>query len=267
MITYPDLSRQIRLYARTVCPLDEVPYRSPRPRNPFDGKTVQELVVDLDGWDYHVSDVSVKRTKKKVYDYAKCNDWDWFVTLTFNKNLVNRHDYDACVQKLSKWLNNLKRSSPALSYLVVPERHKDGAWHFHGLFAGINEADMVYTGRNVVKRLKTDSGRSRFVRTGVMIYKIGRYKLGWMTATRVRDRERVTSYITKYVTKDMLDGLYGRKRYWCSRGLLVPQEEVYALDEVGRFILSTELSEVARYSKVSSVSYGDMTQCVEIYEV
>lgn len=267
MVTYPDLTRQIRVYAKTISPPDSVPYRPPLPRNPFDNKTVHEVFVDLDDWHYHVSDVSLKRTKRKVYDYAKSNVWNWFVTLTFDKHKVDRYDYDDCVKKLSKWLNNLKRSSPALSYLVVPERHKDGAWHFHGLFAGVNEDDMVYTGRKVVKRLKMDSGRSRFVRTDDKIYRIGKYRLGWMTATRIKDKDKVTSYITKYVTKDMLDGLYGRKRYWCSRGLLLPVEEVFAMDEVDRFILGTELAEVAKFCKSSSFSYGDMTQVVDIYEI
>ena len=26
-------------------------------------------------------------------------------------------------------------------YLVVPERHKDGAYHFHGLFGGLNDSE------------------------------------------------------------------------------------------------------------------------------
>lgn len=267
VITYPDLTKQVRIYSCPIGPPDHVPVHRPRDKDPFDGKCVHEVYEDLDEWEYYVSDVSLKRTRRKVYDYAKCNEWDWFVTFTFDGKKVDRYDYDVCVSKLSKWLNNLKRSSPALSYLIVPERHKDGAWHFHGLFAGLLEGEVVDTGRTVIKRLKTASGRSRFKNTGVKIYQIGRYKLGWMTATRVVDRERVTSYITKYITKDMLDGLYGRKRYWCSRGLLLPVEEVFAIDDVSRFMLASELSEVARYRKVSTVSYGDMAQSVGIYEV
>lgn len=267
VITYPDLTRQVRVYSSSICPPDFPPAHRPRDNNPFDGKCVHDVAVDLDGWEYHVSDVSLKRTRKKVYDYAKCNGWDWFVTFTFDGKKVDRYDFDACAAKLSKWFNNLKRSSPAFSYLVVPERHKDGAWHFHGLCSGLNEGEVVDTGRMVIKRFKTASGRARFKNTGVRIYRIGRYRFGWMTATRVLDRERVTSYIVKYVTKDMLDGLFGRKRYWCSRGLLLPVEEVFAIDEASRFVLSSELSESARFRKVSTFSYGDVTQSVGIYEV
>lgn len=268
IITYPDLTKQYRIYHNTIGTDDlSIPVRPHKKgeRNPFDGKVCKEILVDIKDYKNHVDDVSIKRTKKKVYDYAKSNEWEWFVTFTFSPDKVNRYDYDECTKYLSKWFNNLKRSSPALSYLVVPEQHKDGAYHFHGLFSGMNEHQIVWTGKYVIKRVR--GLRSKFVRTKEKIYKIGSYKLGWMTATRIREMERVTSYITKYITKDMLNGLHGRKRYWCSRNLVLPLEEVFILDATDRFILSQELDDSSRFKKVSQVCYGDMTQSVNIYEV
>lgn len=268
IITYPDLTKQYRIYYNTIGADDlsiSVRPHKKGERNPFDGKVCKEILVDIKDYKNHVDDVSIKRTKKKVYDYAKSNEWEWFVTFTFSPDKVNRYDYDECTKYLSKWFNNLKRSSPALSYLVVPEQHKDGAYHFHGLFSGMNEHQIVWTGKYVIKRVR--GLRSKFVRTKEKIYKIGSYKLGWMTATRVREMEKVTSYITKYITKDMLNGLHGRKRYWCSRNLVLPLEEVFILDATDRFILSQELDDSSRFKKVSQVCYGDMTQSVNIYEV
>lgn len=268
IITYPDLTKQYRIYHNTIGTDDlsmAVRPHKKGERNPFDGKVCKEILVDIKDYKDHVSDVSLKRTKKKVYDYAKSNEWEWFVTFTFSPDKVNRYDYDECTKYLSKWFNNLKRSSPALSYLVVPEQHKDGAYHFHGLFSGMNERQIVWTGKYVIKRVR--GLRSKFVRTKEKIYKIGSYKLGWMTATRVCEMEKVTSYITKYITKDMLNGLHGRKRYWCSRNLVLPLEEVFILDATDRFILSQELDDSSRFKKVSQVCYGDMTQSVNIYEV
>ena len=268
IITYPDLTKQYRIYHNTIGTDDlSIPVRPHKKgeRNPFDGKVCKEILVDIKDYKNHVDEVSIKRTKKKVYDYAKSNEWEWFVTFTFSPDKVNRYDYDECTKYLSKWFNNLKRSSPALSYLVVPEQHKDGAYHFHGLFSGMNEHQIVWTGKYVIKRVR--GLRSKFVRTKEKIYKIGSYKLGWMTATRVREMEKVTSYITKYITKDMLNGLHGRKRYWCSRNLVLPLEEVFILHATDRFILSQELDDSSRFKKVSQVCYGDMTQSVNIYEV
>ena len=154
IITYPDLTKQYRIYQNTIGSDDlSIPVR-PRnggDRNPFDGKVCKDILVDIKDYKNHVDEVSIKRTKKKVYDYAKSNEWEWFVTFTFSPDKVNRYDYDECTKYLSKWFNNLKRSSPALSYLVVPEQHKDGAYHFHGLFSGINERQIVWTGKYVVR--------------------------------------------------------------------------------------------------------------------
>ena len=188
------------------------------------------------------------------------------MTFTFSQKRVDRYSYDECVNKLKNWLINVRRSSPALSYLVVPERHKDGAWHFHGLFSNLNDRQIVWTGKYVIKRVRM-LNRSKYVRTSDKIYKFGSYKLGWMTATKIREKERVTSYITKYVTKDLCNASYGRKRYWCSRNLLLPVEETYYLDATDRFILSTELDEVAEYKKSSVVQYGEMTQGLKLFEL
>lgn len=264
VITYPDLTRQFRIYRKPV--IYQGYFRKERYRNPFDHEYTREIEDDIGKHFEHITEVSLKRTKKRIYDYSKSNVWEWFVTFTFSQHRVNRYDYNECTKKLSKWLNHLRRSSPALSYLVVPEQHKDGAWHFHGLFSGLSDREIVWSGRYVIKRVCT-LGRPKFVQTEEKIYKIGRYNLGWMTATKVKYMERVTSYITKYITKDMLSGLYGKKRYWCSRNLLKPVEEVYMMDQTDRFILSSELDEVSRFKKISEVCYGNMTQSVNLYEV
>lgn len=264
VITYPDLTKQFRVYHSDV--FYRGYYRQDRVKNPFDDRWTKNIEIDIDKHFEHVSDVSMKRTKKKVYDYAKCNDWDWFVTFTFSQKRVDRYSYDECIKKLKMWLDYVRRSSSALSYLVVPEQHKDGAWHFHGLFSGLNEKQIIWTGRYVIKRIRM-LGRSKYVRTSDKIYKFGSYKLGWMTATRIREKERVTSYITKYVTKDLCSASYGRKRYWCSRNLLLPVEETYYFDATDRFVLSTELDEVAGYKKSSVVQYGEMTQGLKIFEL
>jgi len=51
---------------------------------------------------------SANRAKNTVYNYARGNMWDWFITLTFNQEKVDRYNYDECSKKLRKWLNNVK---------------------------------------------------------------------------------------------------------------------------------------------------------------
>src|SRR5690606_28325283 len=60
---------------------------------------------------------SVRRTEQAIYDYALSNAWDWFVTLTFNPDLVDSFNYDECAAKVSQWLKDLrKRKVPDFAY-------------------------------------------------------------------------------------------------------------------------------------------------------
>ena len=55
---------------------------------------------------------SMNRTKNKIYEIARANRWQWFLTLTFSSEEVDRYDYSACTKVLSKWLNNIRRLAP-----------------------------------------------------------------------------------------------------------------------------------------------------------
>ena len=148
---------------------------------------------------------SMGRTVNKVYYLARSNSWEWFFTLTFNPDPVDSFSYEICTEKLSKWLNNMRRNCPDMKYLVVPEQHKSGRWHFHGLFATCDDLGFV------------DSGKR--TKSGDIIYNVGKYRLGFSTATKINDLRRVTKYIGKYITKDLCAVTTGKKRYWASRNL------------------------------------------------
>lgn len=156
---------------------------------------------------------SMNRTVHAVYHKARSNVWDWFVTLTFNPDLVDSFDYGLTVRKLSKWLNNLRRCAPDIGYIMVPEQHKSGRYHFHGLFRDCADLEFVPSG-------KVDG-------KGNMIYNVGIYKLGWSTATQIVDQSKVTKYIAKYISKELCQVAFGKKRYWASRNLQdAPVQEV-----------------------------------------
>lgn len=145
-----------------------------------------------------------------IYDIARSNQWDWFVTLTFNPQKVDSYDYEQCTKKLSVLLNNYRKICGSdFKYIVIPELHKTGRFHFHGLFANCENLDFVFSGKY------TDKGQE--------IYNIGKYKLGFTTATKVQDNNRVALYISKYITKDMTAVISGKKKYWASRNCDKPK--------------------------------------------
>lgn len=194
--------------------------------SPLKGKTKEQIVKQTKTiQDFRFKalrsfKVSKTRSKNKIYDYSRSNDWEWFVTITFDPKKVDSFNYDDCTKKLSKWLNNIRsRYCSNMKYFFVPEIHKSGRYHFHGLLSDCDGLEFNDSG-HVTKATERSPG-------GEPIYNIGRYRYGFTTATKVKDSYRVSKYIAKYVTKELSALTKGKKRYWASRNCNVPEIELY----------------------------------------
>lgn len=172
---------------------------------------------------------SLNRTKQNIYKFSRQADWEYFITLTFDGSKVNRYDFDECMGKANNWFNNQKkRKAPDLKYLFVPEQHKDGAWHIHGVIADIGEMSFADSGRVAIgkKACRRSDVNSEFA----TIYNLAGWRFGFSTATRVRDKYKVASYITKYITKDLCENTFGKKRYYRSRNIPDPLEKGFIVE-------------------------------------
>lgn len=178
---------------------------------------------------------SMGRTINAVYSKARANSWEWFFTLTFNPEKVDSLDYVSTVKKLKNWLDRMRRSCPDIGYIIVPEKHESGRYHFHGLFKNCEGLGFVPSG-------KKD-------RKGNLIYNVGAYNLGWSTATRIVDQSRVTRYLAKYISKDLVQVAFNKRRYWCSRNLDEPEVTEVILDRPKLDQLAGRLGEAASYVK------------------
>ena len=103
-------------------------------------------------------------------------------------------------QRIAEFLQNFQqRYSPNMKYLIVPELHKDGIhYHFHGLLSDVENMKFIFSGHYSNSK---------------PIYNIESWKYGFTTATRVDDTQKVSSYITKYITKASEQYLKNKKRY------------------------------------------------------
>lgn len=248
---------QTRIYSHLVYTGEkEKPEKEEMEINPFDGEPTKEYqdFADMEKEQERSLLVSLRRSKAKIYDYSRANVWDWFVTLTFSPEKVNRYDYNDCTKKLSKWLNNMRTDADQdFKYIVVPERHKDGAYHFHGLFSNCDSLGIIDSGH------VTDKGQK--------IYNIGKYKMGFTTATHVEENEAVTKYITKYTTKDLMEHIKGKKKYWASRNLNLPVESTFIFDKEEIQSLHNELTEDdCLYYKSCMYEVGMVPHNVRYYE-
>lgn len=151
---------------------------------------------------------SMRRARAKVRRLALANDFRWFATLTLSPDKVNRYDAGEVVRKLSQWCNNqVKRRG--LKYILVPERHKDGALHFHGFFSDCLEA--VASGHRD--------------KQGHMIYNLPGWSLGFTAAIEVYgDYAGAVAYVCKYIGKQ---GNKPAGRWYYSGGQLAEPEVSY----------------------------------------
>ena len=78
------------------------------------------------------AEVSRTRARSKVRDIALCNPFTYFFTWTLSPDEIDRYDAEVVKRKLTTFLRN-KTYRNGFRYLLVPELHKDGAIHFHGL--------------------------------------------------------------------------------------------------------------------------------------
>lgn len=181
-------------------------------------------------------DDSMKRTKNKIYEIARSNKWDYFVTFTFNPQKINSKNYDYLVEIIHDWFKKIKKEyAPDLYYILVPELHADGKkWHFHGLFGNTGNITFI------------DSGHKT---GGETIYNIPQFTYGFSTATKVKDSNKVSGYITKYITKDLCAVTENRKRYWVSRNVKRPAPVGYYMTKEEIADLMEDISEDVLYIK------------------
>lgn len=158
---------------------------------------------------------SLRRSQKTVSDYLACNRFELFGTITFGGE--NRHDINHVKQQFNTWLKNQRDRNGKFKYVFVPEHHKDGALHFHGVLAG-------YSGK-LRRSRNAKTGNLLYGKRGNPRYDLAEFKLGFTRIEKIGsttdDHAKVGNYIRKYITKEMVS-IFGQKRFWASQGLSKP---------------------------------------------
>lgn len=157
---------------------------------------------------------SMRRARAKLRRLALSNEFEYFVTLTLDQTKIDRYDPKAITKALNTWLDNMVRRN-GLRYVLVPERHKDGALHFHGFFAG----DGLET---------VDSGHKD--PRGEVVYNLPQWKFGFSTAMKLYgEYPNAVAYVCKYIGKQEGERPMGRW-YYSGGGLKEPPKQYTDVD-------------------------------------
>lgn len=188
-----------------------------------------------------------KRSKDNFYGYAQANDWEYFVTLTFSPEVVNRYNDMAVIHLWSNFQNWCKHKYKDCKMLMIPERHKDGALHFHGLMSDIRF--------NLIPAIDPHTEKPLYSKTGAPLFSIKDWTNGFSTLAIIPKEDnyrRVVNYMEKYISKDGNIG-YNQKRFFRTRNLLFKNKSILLYDdcEFEDFIKSLGLEEVKDSDKMT----------------
>lgn len=137
--------------------------------------------------------VSRARAKSKVKDIALLNNFEYFFTWTLDPSKIDRYDADTVKKKVFDFLKNMVKRK-GFAYVIVPELHKDGAIHFHGL--------CKLGSLRIVPAANAHTGEVLTTERGQIIYNMQDWKLGFSTCIPIDENyESACNYIAKYLTK------------------------------------------------------------------
>lgn len=150
-------------------------------------------------------DNNISRARSAVWTLIQSNNFDYFITLTFDSSkVINRHDRKSLIKSVCRFFNNYakNRNIPSLKYILIPEFHKDGAIHLHGVISGIRETDLFINEH------------------GYLDWKQYHEKFGFINIENMHNKSATASYVTKYISKDLAKGINkGEHLYYCSKRL------------------------------------------------
>lgn len=196
-------------------------------KQPLENENYEHTLADIEAREKYLNKKAmdnIVKTRSKIYDIARANEWNYFITLTFNKRKADRYDYGECVKKISKFMRNFKLRNkvncPNFRYLIIHEKHEDGAYHWHGLI--YLEDEMLL--KKAVYPLGHKRGGKPILKKGKQVYNWSKYNHGYSTVTKIQNLEATCKYILKYVTKDLNKSYTkGRRRFMYSSNCLKPE--------------------------------------------
>lgn len=155
-----------------------------------------------------IEDRNIIRSKLSCQRLAKANSkiWETFITLTIAENIQDIKKANAMLHSFTVQVRRIKKD---FSYIAIPEFQKRGAVHYHLLTnISIDDTKLIYA--------QKDNPNFKHIKY---------WNKGFTSIEPLKDDiKKVVGYISKYMTKDIDDRLFGHRRYLYSQNLATPKE-------------------------------------------
>ena len=181
--------------------------------------------------------------KRKIFDIERLIDCNYnekstFLTLTFARNLQDlaeaNKEFNSFIKRLNYYLRTTFEEFKSLKYIAIWEYQQRGAIHYHVILFNLPFVEA--------KKLEEIWGNG-FIR--INLIEENKKEKGKKQSKKKQDKKAsrtVSSYLTKYFTKDIDDRVREKKAYFSSRNLERPKEQKQRLtaDEINEILVDNE---------------------------
>lgn len=153
------------------------------------------------------------RAQDNYYGKALSNKWKYFATFTVSPEICNRYDDKEVKDLWGLFRQRLVKKYPNCKYLCVPERHDNGALHFHCL---------LWTSQDIPLKPYIGKQGKQYSKTGAELYTFDLWDYGICTLAIIPPEDnqcKVINYLIAYTTKQSNLG-WGQRRFFATRNLL-----------------------------------------------
>lgn len=165
---------------------------------------------------------SRKRALDNLFGYALCNEWQYFVTLTFNPTYVDRDNDEDCKYHYSLFRQKLQYYFKDVKILAIPERHPtSGKLHIHALVGNCDLDSYLFRAIN-------PHTNKQIYSNGRVVYNLTLFDFGYSTLVKCdKNQLKVVNYLTKYIVKDFGNLGYNKKTFFRTHNLDFKNKEFY----------------------------------------
>lgn len=207
----------------------------------------------------HIELKNINRSKFELLRLVKTNEIEFktFITLTFEDNITS---IETANELFHVWRTKIKSIKKDFKYVCVPEFQKRGAVHYH-----------LLTNLEIEKEYSTIR-RNKIFKTKLIIlqkdkknqYDVKYWPYGYSSVFNLKNIN-VVGYISKYMTKDIDNRLWGKRRYLYSLNLKRPYSLDLDLSNLEDFKIYTDLI-TDEYKLEYESFYTDFTDTDVLYQ-